>query len=123
MWQLAQVTPIDCRLGERAMGGPITGVLISGKSNASEKWLTLQTCPPFSYFRARMGHGSTPARWCAVALVDMSVGSTNGLSFMDKNLAVPQELGHWPFFELVLSIALRRVFASFTASSFAQMCM
>src|SRR5450759_1383039 len=47
------------------------------------------------------------------------------------NLAVPlssrsllcKSLGHWPFFELVWSSALRRVFASLTASSIAQKCM
>lgn len=45
------------------------------------------------------------------------------VQFEPRRGAPAQPLNHWLFFELVLSIALRRVLASFTASSFAQTCM
>jgi hypothetical protein len=59
----------------------------------------------------------------AVLIPALGPGISNAMSGIAGAKPLCKSLGHWPFFELVLSSALRRVFASFIASSFAQKCM
>jgi hypothetical protein len=66
---------------------------------------------------------TNPANFQFLAFQFTGSSSSSILLFRRAAEAALQILGHWSFFELVLSSALRRAFASFTASSFAQKCM